>query len=294
MSQYPLRVDSCPPGQPLTLWSGNLLSWRDRPDSASIAYYRTLEEDYASTPMAWVHCCIRVGNARHSSVFPLRWNSLVETVHLVQVNTLCHSFIQSIEALRTTAVSTGAHLLLAGHRAQLGNCASGTTRFIRRIAHNCRANFMCLDWGIASVDCAKLQISQRSHPETTSNKFMKNLAVAAALIFCSAQAVACPLSDALSTRYGISFSGFTTPIPAATAPDMTDSASFIRVAVRDKSKVSDGFRHTIIMNTKTKKAWVLRTGGFASVYDWFGPVDAHHVPVQNCRPDHIPADKRAL
>ena len=120
---------------------------------------------------------------------------------------------------------------------------------------------------------------------------MKNLA-AAALILCSLQAVACPLSDAISTRYGISFSGFKTPIPAATAPDMTDSGSFIRFAVRDNSKVADGFRHTIVMNTKTKTAWVLRTGGFASVYDWFGPVDARHVSIQNCRSDHMSANIR--
>lgn len=126
------------------------------------------------------------------------------------------------------------------------------------------------------------------------NQSIKNLATATALILCSLQAVACPLSEALSTRYGISFSGFKAPIPAATAPDMTDSGSFIRVAVRDNSKVADGFRHTIVMNTKTKTAWVLRTGGFASVYDWFGPVDAQHVSMQNCRSDHIPADLRAL
>jgi hypothetical protein len=120
------------------------------------------------------------------------------------------------------------------------------------------------------------------------NQSIKNLATATALILCSLQAVACPLSEALSTRYGISFSGFKTPIPAATAPDMTDSGSFIN------SKVADGFRHTIVMNTKTKTAWVLRTGGFASVYDWFGPVDARHVPLQNCRSDHMSADLRAL
>lgn len=153
---------------------------------------------------------------------------------------------------------------------------------------------MRLDWRIARLDCVKLQVSQRNHPETTKNELMKHLAVAAALILCSAQAVACPLSDAISTRYGISFSGFKTPIPAATAPDMTDSGSFIRVAVRDNSKVADGFRHTIVMNTKTKKAWVLRTGGFASVYDWFGPVDAQDVPLQNCGADHMSADLRAV
>jgi hypothetical protein len=165
---------------------------------------------------------------------------------------------------------------------------------IHRIANGCRASLMCLNWHVASLDCAKLQISRRSRPTLTTNQFMKHLAVAAALILCSAQAVACPLSDAISTRYGISFSGFKTPIPAATAPDMTDPGSFIRVAVHDNSKVADGFRHTIVMNTKTKTAWVLRTGGFASVYDWFGPVDAQHVPLQNCGSNHMPADLRAL
>ena len=163
---------------------------------------------------------------------------------------------------------------------------------IHRIANGCRASLMCLNWHVASLDCAKLQISRRSRPTLNTNQFMKHLAVAAALILCSAQAVACSLSDALATRYGISFSGFKTPIPAATAPDMTDSGSFIRVAVRDNSKVADGFRHTIVMNTKTKKAWVLRTGGFASVYDWFGPVDARHVSIQNCRSDHMSANIR--
>jgi len=88
---------------------------------------RSLKDNYACTLMAWVHCCIRFGNARHASVFPLRRNSLVETVHLVQVNHLCDSFIQSTEALGTTAVSAGAHLLLAGHRTQLSNWPSGTT-----------------------------------------------------------------------------------------------------------------------------------------------------------------------
>jgi hypothetical protein len=111
---------------------------------------------------------------------------------------------------------------------------------------------------------------------------MKNLVVAASLVLWSVHALACPLSETLSKRYGISFSGFKTAIPAAEGPDTTDTASFIRVVVQDESKVSDGFRHTIVMNTKTEKAWVLRTGGFASVYEWYGPVDAHNASVKNC------------
>jgi len=123
---------------------------------------------------------------------------------------------------------------------------------------------------------------------------MKNLVVAASLVFWSVHALACPLSETLSERYGISFSGFKTAIPAAKAPDTTDSASFIRVVVQDENKVSDGFRHTIVMNTKTKKAWVLRTGGFASVYEWYGPVDAPNASVKNCSAQKVPVDLLAL
>jgi hypothetical protein len=97
------------------------------------------------------------------------------------------------------------------------------------------------------------------------------------------------MSQTLAERYGITFSGFKTPIPVGKAPDTTDAASFIRVMVPDESKVSDGFRHTVVMNTKTNKAWVLRTGGFASAYQWFGPVDALGVSLKDCRSQQVPS-----
>jgi hypothetical protein len=123
---------------------------------------------------------------------------------------------------------------------------------------------------------------------------MKNLAVAGSLVFWSVHALACPLSESLSERYGISFSGFKTAIPVATAPDTTDTAAFIRVVMQDESMALDGFRHTIVMNTKTKKAWVLRTGGFASVYEWFGPVDAPNASGRNCRAEQVQVHTLAL
>lgn len=91
-----------------------------------------------------------------------------------------------------------------------------------------------------------------------------------------------------------SFSGFKAAIPVATAPDITNTATFIRVAMQDESKALDGFRHTIVTNTKTKKAWVLRTGGFASVYEWFGPVDAPNPSVRNCRAEQMQVHPLAL
>jgi hypothetical protein len=116
---------------------------------------------------------------------------------------------------------------------------------------------------------------------------MKKSAIAASLVLCSAHALACPLSETLAERYGISFSGFKTAIPAAGAPDTSDGA-FLRVTVRDDSKVSDGFRHAIVMNTGTRKAWVLRTGGFAGVYEWFGPVDAAGASLEHCTLEPMP------
>jgi hypothetical protein len=118
---------------------------------------------------------------------------------------------------------------------------------------------------------------------------MKNFAIASALAFYSAHTLACPLSETLAKRYGISFSGFKTVIPAAAAPNTTDAGAFARVRIRDESNVSDGFHHTIVMDTKTKKAWILRTGGFVSVYQWFGPVDADGASLEHCKLEPVPA-----
>jgi len=122
---------------------------------------------------------------------------------------------------------------------------------------------------------------------------MKNLAIASALAFCSAHALACPLSETLAERYGISFSGFKTAIPIAKAPDASDAGAFVRVRIKDDSRVADGFHHTIVMDTRTKKAWILRTGGFISVYQWFGPVDADGVSLEHCKLEPMPAVLRA-
>jgi len=118
---------------------------------------------------------------------------------------------------------------------------------------------------------------------------MKNLAIACALAFYSAHALACPLSETLAKRYGISFFGFKTALPVAAAPDPTDAGAFVRIRIRDESNVSDGFHHTIVMDTKTKKAWILRTGGFVSVYQWFGPVEADATSLEQCKLEPVPA-----
>jgi hypothetical protein len=107
----------------------------------------------------------------------------------------------------------------------------------------------------------------------------------------SAQALACPLSDSLATRYGISFSGFGTAVPQSAAPDTTHGGPFVRVRVSDVSNVADGFRHTIVMDRSTKKVWILRTGGFVGVYQWYGPVDAIDASTENCQLE--PTDKIA-
>lgn len=111
---------------------------------------------------------------------------------------------------------------------------------------------------------------------------IKNLGLASALALYSAHAFTCPLSEALAERYDISFSGFKTAIPVAEAPSAVNTGDFVRVRIKDESNVSDGFHHTILMNTKTKKAWILRTGGFAGVYQWFGPVDAGGASLEHC------------
>ena len=112
---------------------------------------------------------------------------------------------------------------------------------------------------------------------------MKNLVMAALMGLLSTQALACPLSQSLTERYGISFSGFRTAIPEAKSPETGNGGQFVRVRVPDDSNVSDGFHHTIVLDRTTKKAWILRTGGFVGVYQWYGPVDVINPSIENCQ-----------
>jgi len=112
---------------------------------------------------------------------------------------------------------------------------------------------------------------------------MKNLVIAALMGLLSSQALGCPLSQSLAERYGISFSGFNTAIPETKGPETANGRSLVRVRIPDASNVSDGFHHTIVMDRTTKKAWILRTGGFVSVFQWYGPVDVINASIENCR-----------
>jgi hypothetical protein len=112
---------------------------------------------------------------------------------------------------------------------------------------------------------------------------MKHILLATLMSLLSAQALACPLSESVMTRYGVSFSGFSTAIPESAAPDTTHGGPFVRVRMPDASTVADGFRHTIVMDRSSKKVWILRTGGFVGVYQWYGPVDAVDASLDDCR-----------
>ena len=118
---------------------------------------------------------------------------------------------------------------------------------------------------------------------------MKRFVFAVAMAMASVHAFACPLTQSLAEHYGISFSGFKTSLPEAKGPDTDSGDSFVRVVISDHTHVSDGFRHTVVMDTKTKKVWILRTSGFLSAYQWFGPVDAIDSSLTNCRLEPMPA-----
>ncbi len=113
---------------------------------------------------------------------------------------------------------------------------------------------------------------------------MKRMLAMSALLL-SAQAGACPDLEVLAKRYGISFSGFLTPIPAAKRPAFSHDGRLLHLQVDSPAFVSDGFRHKVVFDSATRKAWILRTGGFAGVREWYGPVDAGDARLENCRSD---------
>jgi hypothetical protein len=111
---------------------------------------------------------------------------------------------------------------------------------------------------------------------------MQRLFAAFALATLAAQAHACPDLDALVKRYGITFSGFLVPIPAVAHPALSRDGKIVRLPVRYPDFVADGFRHTVVYDAGTRKAWILRTGGFVGVREWYGPVDADGAKLEHC------------
>ena len=112
---------------------------------------------------------------------------------------------------------------------------------------------------------------------------MQRVIVALAALVFAANASACPALDALVKRYGISFGGFMKPIPAVSGPAFSANGRLVRVKLAYPPLVSDGFRHTLVFDTATRKAWILRTGGFVGVREWYGPVDAGEGRLEDCR-----------
>jgi hypothetical protein len=109
---------------------------------------------------------------------------------------------------------------------------------------------------------------------------MKKFATSLVLLALSSSAWACSAGNTLVKQYGVSFSGFERPIPRAQAAPPLDD--LIAVVLPDNSRVSDGFEHTAYIDPATKRAWILRTGGFIGVTEWYGPVDASAERLAGC------------
>ena len=98
---------------------------------------------------------------------------------------------------------------------------------------------------------------------------MKNAAVCLIALLLSAGAAACPLSKAVSERYGITDGGMLTPLPPA---EPNADPAFLRISLSASNLISDGFQHTLFVDRQAKRAWLRRTGGLLDVREWYGPI----------------------
>ncbi len=95
----------------------------------------------------------------------------------------------------------------------------------------------------------------------------------------------CPELDALAGQYGITFSGVVKDLPRTSQPEQIRSRDKDSVLVQFGSRsdyVNDGFEHMALIDTKSKQAWILQKGGFAGVYQWYGPVAITETDFSQC------------
>lgn len=109
---------------------------------------------------------------------------------------------------------------------------------------------------------------------------------AAATIATPSAWAGCAVADALIGQYGISFSGFTQSLPRVALPAEQQSRpqALLTLDLPNRNgQVRDGFSHTALINKEQKRVWILRTGGFAGVYQWYGPVALPDADFAGCR-----------
>ena len=94
----------------------------------------------------------------------------------------------------------------------------------------------------------------------------------------------CEPVHALIREYGISYTGFEKSLPPAAPPkwDAWPREDYRFMALPRNDRVRDGFNHSILVNAKLKQAWINRTGGFAGVHEWYGPVAIGVVDLRQC------------
>ena len=117
---------------------------------------------------------------------------------------------------------------------------------------------------------------------------MKLLAAACIVLLFSAGASACPMAAGVEKQYGVGFGGFLSPIPRA---DALKGGPFRKFRLAESNLVSDGFRHTLLVDQSGKQAWIRRSGGFAGVSELYGPIDVSAFSLEGCGSG---ADKNAL
>lgn len=96
----------------------------------------------------------------------------------------------------------------------------------------------------------------------------------------------CLALDAIATQYGISFVGIAKSLPLTSQPEQIGTQDKNVALVQFKSHaniVKDGFEHAALIDANRKLAWILQTGGFAGVYQWYGPVAITEIDFSECR-----------
>ncbi|WP_136417646.1 hypothetical protein [Herbaspirillum sp. ST 5-3] len=95
----------------------------------------------------------------------------------------------------------------------------------------------------------------------------------------------CPPVDALAKQYGITYAGIEKDVPRTSEPEQFRNRDQTSVLVQFESHAShvrDGFEHMALIDTKSKLAWILQTGGFAGVHQWYGPVTITETNFSGC------------
>lgn len=103
----------------------------------------------------------------------------------------------------------------------------------------------------------------------------RSIAGALALLAATASVAGCPDAELLGREFGVSEVGLAKDLPQGSAPNLKGGGDWRHIDLGGAVPLmSDRISYAVVVDLRTRLAWIHASGGIAGVSQWYGPAPA--------------------